>query len=485
MAAPTNITPGTATAVGWGDYIQDVSEAAGPQYYVWYTYVGKVDETAVGVLAGAPASSNYDPQVRIYDNLTDANAATNHVIAANNAPLILPTSAGVTYYIRVHQFGAGVPDTPLTLSIKRAPTGTAPTGSILVNDETDGFPAAVFSGTTGQIFGYLPFPAGEGGAALPDGTVAVEDSANTVIRVFVVEDESYVPNAIVAFDLQTSGQINTNKSDRFYAGQNDTVIRFDSDGVIDGTWTLPTSDSLWGFAPSLDESILYYVQGPGTTGLAVKRWDLVNDVALSNLAAGIGGAGVRRDVLVMVDGSILVPYTTGVKRYSAAGAVLNTYTTATAGGVYDHIVLDLDPDNFIFIDQTSTYKHFYQIRASDGFVVYHTTIPRFNAGVGASGDGSPRFGASFSCPIIVIPTPITVPFTTSTPVDVIVVPPDGTQTCECVTPPTNPPPGTTLPPPITNPPPLEPFIGEQFYCTGGGLVPIQADFAPPEQWWGL
>ncbi len=485
MAAPTNISPATAMAVGWGDYIEDVSEASGPNYEVWFRYLGKVDETAVGVLAGAPAASNYDPQVRIYDNLTDANAATNHIISANNAPLILPTSEGITYYIRVRQFGAGVPDTPLTLSIKRAPTGTAAAGSLLINDETDGLPAAVFSSTTGQIFGYLPLPAGEGGAALPDGTVALEDSANTVIRLFVVVDGAYVANGTVAFDLQTSGQIISNGSDRFYTGQGNTVIRFDRDGVIDGTWTLPVTANLWGLAPSLDESILYYVQGPGSSGLAVKRWDLINDLALSDLAAGIGGAGARRDVLVMADGSILVPYSVGVKRYSPAGSVLNTYTTATVGASYDHIVLDLNPANFIYSDQTSTFKHFYQIRASDGFVVYHSTIPRFNAGVGASGDGSPRFGASFSCPIIVIPTPITVPFTTSTPVDIVVVPPDGTQTCECVTPPTNPPPGTTLPPPITNPPPLEPFIGEQIYCLGGGLVPIQADFTASEQWWGM
>jgi hypothetical protein len=66
-----------------------------------------------------------------------------------------------------------------------------------------------------------------------------------------------------------------------------------------------------------------------------------------------------------------------------------------------------------------------------------------------------------------------------------VVPPDGSNICDCVPPtgsPVNPP---VSPPPIVNPPPIEMLIGEQLACLGGGLVPIQADFVPVETWWGL
>ena len=114
----------------------------------------------------------------------------------------------------------------------------------------------------------------------------------------------------------------------------------------------------------------------------------------------LSGTSVRRDVQVMADGSILVPCwpvpsSVYIKRYDPSGATLNTYTTATVGGPYDHLILDLDPARFMLADQTSTERHFYQIRASDGAVIYHSTTPRFNAGVsGASGDDAERFGAS-------------------------------------------------------------------------------------------
>jgi hypothetical protein len=64
------------------------------------------------------------------------------------------------------------------------------------------------------------------------------------------------------------------------------------------------------------------------------------------------------------------------------------------------------------------------------------------------------------------------------------VPPDGTELCECVPPSgSNPPP--VLPPPITNPPPQEAVLGDPLSCLGGGIVPIQDDFAPSEVWWGM
>lgn len=64
------------------------------------------------------------------------------------------------------------------------------------------------------------------------------------------------------------------------------------------------------------------------------------------------------------------------------------------------------------------------------------------------------------------------------------VPPSGTPMCECVPPTGTPKPPGSSPPPIVNPPPIEMTIGEQLSCLGGGLVPMQDDFAFAEVWWG-
>jgi hypothetical protein len=55
--------------------------------------------------------------------------------------------------------------------------------------------------------------------------------------------------------------------------------------------------------------------------------------------------------------------------------------------------------------------------------------------------------------------------------------------CECVEPPTVTP---EFPPPIpTHPPKVEPTIGEQLACVGGGRVPMQPDLVYIENWWGM
>ena len=484
MPAPTNISPATAYRfTTWIDVSLDVSDLSAP-YTVWFVKLAAPGETVMSVWAETPAGSNYDTQARVYEGLANANAGT-HFLSGNNAPLLVPMTPGLDYYFRVTQIGVGVPDTALNMSVTQAPNNPIPAGSILINDETDGYPLAALSSTTGNVLAYRPFPAGEGGAALPDGTVAIEDAANQVIRVFQVEDNDYVLVNTVIFDLETSGQINTNHNDKFYAGQGDQVFSFNRNGVITGNWGLPVDASIWGLAPSLDDTILYYVQGPGTTALAVKRWDLVNDVALSDLVAGVGGITVRRDIQVMDDGTILVPFensgtSTLVKRYSPSGTLLNTYTTGTVGGIFDHLVLGFNSTEFIIADQTGTTRFFYQIRLSDGAVIATTESSRFNSGVGA---GDERFGSSHSCPVFI--TPVALQFA-----GLLVVPPptdpptDPLCPCVPVPPTTSRPPGTTKPPPIVHPPPITETIGEQIYCLGGGIVPIQADFLPVETWWG-
>src|SRR5262249_49603713 len=140
------------------------------------------------------------------------------------------------------------------------------------------------------------------------------------------------------------------------------------------SWTIGTTSHRC-IAPSLDNTILYYATaGPNT---AIKRWDLVNDVALSDLVAGQGaGFVIGPDLIVLADGSLIAFYTKTSPhdgkaiQFSAAGATLNTYTgfgTATI----DHICSAIDDPNSFWLwlhntSSTAFRSTFLNIKVSDG-----------------------------------------------------------------------------------------------------------------------
>ncbi len=239
----------------------------------------------------------------------------------------------------------------------------------------------------------------------------------------------------------------------------------------------------------------------------IRVWDLVNDVELANLTAGVAGIVYDQDILVLDDGSLIVSAKRTSDGYSLAYHYSSTGTLLLIYVVSANNALDGSPIAFYngpvhaitdgsfwvwLMTNSANSQLFVEIRVSDGVHLHDTFSPVFyieNLDETDSFDDPARFGSYISCTLVITRSPITTTPVVRTPIDTIgptdSIPPDSTNSCECVTAPTNPPPGTTLPPPITNPPPLEPFIGEQIYCLGGGLVPIQADFIASEQWWGM
>jgi hypothetical protein len=188
------------------------------------------------------------------------------------------------------------------------------------------------------------------------------------------------------------------------------------------TWTL--SSSPVAIAPTRDDAILYFADG--TSGAAVERWDLVDDVGLSDLAAGVTGYLVR-EIFVLADGSILVIYDESagtdvyVVRYSAAGATLNTYSTqfdASTGSDTHLAFANDDPDTFwAWIKITGGQSRFMQIDTSDGtilasFDAYHFTSGLYDGAVSAT--PAVRFGHSESCTfVITLGSVVPVPSTTT------------------------------------------------------------------------
>ncbi len=490
MAVPTNTTAATAMVLPtYGDYtIPDVNLLPSP-FELWFTFTTLDNEYVVGIHAHAPIASTYDPIFVVYDGTVDA---LNSIFAPSqqNRPGDPSVTPNTQYWIRVRQVGFVTPNAPLTLRFAGAPAGPVPVGSLLVPDVSTGGRMAAIDATTGQVLAFIPFPSGENGVVLSDGSLAMEDVSSNNVKFYT--DPLTTAIATVVIDMNGLGQISSNSvEDAYYIARPNgvspsSVTRVSATGVVGTTWTMPLVN-LRGASVSPDESILYWIQTTSLANQPVRRYDLVNDTALSNLAPGIASTNFGRGVIVLDDGSIIISYRPSsgdqyLIRYSATGSVLNTYTrTVPATKTVDRVTKDLVAGQFWLWEQSATYHYFTLIRASDG--VELRTLPpvpvTVDGEIQVTSDTAPMFGVSWSCPLMVSRSAFVVEPPTLPPPETPHPPPF----CPCEPPPTDPPKLPPVTPP--NPPPQEPTIGEQLTCLGGGDVPVQGDFPPQEMWWGL
>jgi len=478
MPTPTNITIDTAMLLDYGDTTIDVSGLGAPQE-TWYKYLGKSGEVILGVWAHVLQASNFNPLIRAYIGPT--TAPDNFMSTGNNRPIEVPIISGEYIYFKVTNTGVGVPDAPLVMKLRQAPNGVlSPEGSLVIPDTsvaygTTTWPWVVINATTGEILGYRTGPAGESGVMVASGVSAFEDSDANNIKTF---SPTLVQTGTTSLDLNGNGQISTNYVDKFYIGRNvvaanATITKTGLTGAVLTTWTLPAI-GLVGLAISPDETIAYYTQNQ-TANQPVKRYDLVGSAAMSDLAAGISGSTFVRDLVTLGDGSVLVTYRPSsgamfIKRYSAAGATLNTYTfSVPATKTIQHAIRGIDSGTFWVWEQDGNTHYLSLIRASDGVVLAGPlTVPVTVDGEiqQTPSDSMSFFGASWSCPTVVARTSLVIPPISETPVGPppVVIPPSTETPTDCCVKPV----GPQEPPPPAEPPPEVPPFEEE--CGFGGLM---------------
>jgi hypothetical protein len=408
MPAPLNISAVLATVISALPFstTQNVHDS-GTTYTVWYTYT-PASSGVYGVWAFGDLTT-YTPQVKLYTGPASAPVlVTTH---SQNKPFQVYLTGGTEYFFEIVTNGGNPSPASLAFSVLAAPSQLAPVGSLIINDDTDGFPAAVLSSTTGAVIAYKqPFPAGEGGAALTNGRTIFSDEFGDTLQIF---DPSLgllttIPTPEGRFALTSD------RDQYFYAGADNGVIRIDQNGTIGPTTWALGSTGLWSMAVSLDNTILYYVESGSNK--PIKRWDLSNNVALSNLAAGIASHQATQDMLVLEDGSIVVGYNGSTfigKRYDASGSVLNSYTfDASFASSTNRLAIAPDsPTSFwIWSHQVSggnslNTSLFKRIKTSDGTTVTSFSAVTYELGTytgNATATPEARFGHSFSCPLVVL-----------------------------------------------------------------------------------
>ena len=420
---PTNIDFTTAIDIGTSlpyTTTQDVRDA-GTNFTVYYKYTGQPGDSEIGVFGFGELSPGYQPRVRVY--LGPAGAPTLYTAATHigdvNKPIQVPVLEGQELFFEFISFTGNTPDPAvLNLSVVRAPDTAVAEGDIFVSDDSEDLPAVIIDGATGDIKRFInPFPAGEAGDILTDGTILHENLADGDFKLF---DSDFNLVTTVAFTGVGTPKIRTcNGGNCFYVGYpglggtQALAKRVANDGTIGSTIGPFGSAGLNALAAKNDETILYYCQ---TRGGAIERWDIGGNVATTDLVAGITDHFVE-DILYLDDDTIIALYfdpttkSTQIKVYDTSGTTLNTFnlgTSFTANTPRLAYALD-NPDSFWVWTHPSGANSgksvFTNILVSDGSTITTFTIREFESGAyngTATETPDAQFGPSFSCPFFIL-----------------------------------------------------------------------------------
>jgi hypothetical protein len=426
MAIPPNTT--LATAVDLGPLTADTPVTLtldvkdGSTFYtVWYKYTAVAGDNVLNVF-GFGDLTNYRPVLSVYR----AGEMSYLDIVAQNRPVQLPVSAGTTYYFKCESAGTRNPanNSTLTLRIQRHLNAEAAAGSILVNDDTDGFPWAVLSSVDGHVLqfwqpGIAPnvFPAGEKLFIIHAAKrMLLSDTATGSSRLY--NTDTFVLIATVPLDAD-DGIITGNRVETFYLGVPTTPVTIRTvslTGVIGPTtWTL-ADNGLSALAVNAAGTIAYHNGQVTSTQSRIRRHDLTTDLPLSDLVADVTpGNYVANNMVMLADDTLIVGYR-GVApvaiRYDASGATLNTYPL-TAYATVDRVCPDPDGASFwVWYQPGGNIDHFVRYRASDGVIL--TDVPNVQYENGAyqgavTATPVDWFGHSFSCHFGILPATLAVP----------------------------------------------------------------------------
>lgn len=352
----------------------------------------------------------------------------------DDRPVYFPVIVAETYYIKAKNDSGNPPEAILNISFKRAPEALIITGDIFITDEIEGFPPAVIDPLTGLVKAYaynLKDNPSVSGDILTSGIFLVDDRT---VKDYVLFDAQF--NLLTRVALTWAGSFPCIRACRpgncFYVanriavtpapGDFPIVKKISNAGAIVDTWTLPDF-GLDAIAVNAAETIMYNA-GQGVAHLAlnvpVKRWDLVNDVMLSDLVAGVANY-FTASILVLADDTILVLYgeisgtnDAFVRHYSTAGATLHTYPlgeTNVVGFTSNYLFQALDdPLSFWVRHHPRVGSEFNMsahtnIRISDGTVLASVNTPEFTAGVMtrfSEEAASEQFGDAPSCPAFLL-----------------------------------------------------------------------------------
>ena len=515
MPAPSNISFATAAALGTlpAAAEQRVDDGAGTTSDVFFsvTVVDPQRELFAFAFGGAE-DSGYQPRLRVYDA-----GQTLLFSGAINKPMQFPVSPGL-YYLKAEKNGDFDPSNLTLQVLAHQHQPVTQDGAIIIPDDTGGFPATILSRTVDNVVldFVADFPAGEQGDILNEQQVILQqDEDGSEVELLSI-DRDRTLTSIATIPFSGTPIIRANReAGNFYLGENSSPSAFQTvapDGTLGTLHIMTGITSLASLAASADETVLVFSRNIASAPL--QRWDIINDVPLSDLAAAETDYRIG-DILEM-DGSFVAMYFSSaangrikVKRYSASGQLQNVYDFGlstdylTPAGAVPRLGYDIVPGQFVvYLHPASEpgVAHVVFLRAEDGVEVDRRRFMEYEEGkynADQTDTPSARFGSSASCPIYIWLPP---------PEDIVIV--DESipccdanavgEPCDCTGGSTSSgsvstgssssqPPSTSTGPILPPEIPIGPvnLLSDAYWdqaCEGGGLVPTAADPVDAEDW---
>ena len=334
-----------------------------------------------------------------------------------------------TYFIRISSAAPIATDVTFEANgITTAPTVDA--GDFIINDDNPGLPASVFD-STGALVGFIPtIPAGELGAALPDGTTIWHDrylSYQQSPLVILDPSFAFVASVDTTPGLAALGKnpacITSNATNFYVLNVADTIVyRVTAAGTITSIATITVvTGAPTAIGVDNDETILYWAEGANAP-YTIHAWDLINDVPLADLyATGIASGSLGRTalaanhnnnvILVLADGSVVVnaenldttPDTSVIYHVSAAGVLLNAISfdfTDPFGLINHYSAIDATTIRIWFFDSTGDNGRFAILNLTTGALSSVVDYPMFVAGQTASNTDNTPLAPSNSCAMV-------------------------------------------------------------------------------------
>lgn len=420
---PPNTTAATAIVITSLPYsnTQELYEA-GVTYDAWYKYLAPEGQNYLSVYGyGTPA--NYKPRAEVWfgDNPASLEFLNGDFV---NQPGIFPITPGITYYLRFEKSGNFNPS-PLSMSLIAASTDIAPTGSIIVPDDTDGFGAALISPINGDnyhVYGYLyPFPDGEcGDSLIATKRILVEyRSSSNNEEVYLYEKDGTLITTIVVDPFPPFTIMQTIRGHQVlpywhicWLGTNGEFSRWrtvNNDGTLGPMVTYPFGKGIYDIGANNAGTIVYTQNNYAI----INRWDVNTNSFLSDLDLNVTDYAIG-GFLVLTDDTLLLFYTQisdpkarMYRKYNLSGGLINTYTFPVAfNNRTFRIARALDDPNSFWIWWTlATNESLFQnIKISDGTVLSEVRSMQYEGGFYDDGETATpvaRFGNSYSCPFFI------------------------------------------------------------------------------------
>ena len=417
MAPPANASFATATTISAFPFTftqNDINDA-GTNFTVYYRFIAPTGARVIGAWGfSGHIGAGYEPNIKPFNG--PAGAPTQILgINSQNIPIQFPVIPGNEYFLQFIKNINTVGPEHLDVSVLVHSGVALNNGDIVIPDDTEGFPVALMpSGSDNVVDTFILNSGmnGEAGDITTHGIMAVEGALG-----IVVANRNFSNINTLTPPAGTPRIRACRTPNKFYIGwsnnPSDTIVKTILESGVYGatTYSLTGINTLDSLAANNTETILYFAKTGA--GEQIRRWDLVLNSVMSDLVAGIAGYRIL-DMFVLQDGTILASfYNSGTKdvlpkRYSTAGALLNTYALgAQTGSTIPRAAYALDdPNSFWIMTHTNAgISILRNVRCSDGVVLTTRNFTEFEGGAyfpPETATPSARFGNSFSCPMFIM-----------------------------------------------------------------------------------